>query len=112
MIVGQEIQQTQNSIKTTKNNQVWYIKRNYAQLYLNVSVNVSVIFKSGDGRTIRAISCGSVEYCNILIMSAKSIVRYYSVYLQNSKFLRNFLRKFKCRVSYYGCKILLRRESK
>ena len=68
--------------------------------------------QSGDGRTIRAISRGSVEYCNILIMSAKSIVRYYSVYLQNSKFLRNFLRKFKCRVSYYGCKILLRRESK
>ena len=55
MIVVQEIQQTQNSIKTTKNNQVWYIKRNYAQLYLNVSVKVSVIFKSGDGRTRTAV---------------------------------------------------------
>ena len=55
MTVGQEIQQTQNSIKTSKNNQVWYIKRNYAQLYLNVSVKVSVIFKSGDGRTRTAV---------------------------------------------------------
>ena len=64
----------------------------------SIDLNAFLFLLCGDGRTIRAISRGSVEYCNILIMSAKSIVRYYSVYLQNSKFLRNFLRKFKCGV--------------
>ena len=48
----------------------------------------------GDGRTIRSISRTLIEYCNRSNISIISIEQYSPVYLQNSKFLRNFLRKF------------------
>ena len=94
MIVGQEIQQTQNSIKTTKNNQVWYIKRNYAQLYLDVSVKVSVIFKSGDGRTRTAVFYRSSPFNKVFIFNTLSLFEYNAIYLYISKSVCKFVCTF------------------